>query len=211
MSGVPQARHLHALLPRGRRILEQYFPGITLDLVTAGAEILDIANDIAWLTPQGWGVRFPSEFEGVTSTRSLLDHIVRTRLKQVPNVEIIESCDVTGLVGLAKRVEGVKLRRRNGNDPGSIEVLESDFVAVATGRNSAVSNWLQQLGLPEPETTYVNANVGYASQMFRRPDTHRHNVEGSFSPGRAAGNNKSRNSLSRGRESLARDHSRRRS
>jgi 2-polyprenyl-6-methoxyphenol hydroxylase-like FAD-dependent oxidoreductase len=170
-AGVPQARHLHALLPRGRRILEQYFPGITLDLVTAGAEILDIANDIAWLTPQGWGVRFPSEFEGVTSTRSLLDYIVRTRLKQVPNVEIIESCDVTGLVGLAHRVEGVKLRRRlNGDDPGNIEVLESDFVAVATGRSSAVSNWLQQVGLPEPKTTYVNANVGYASQMFRRPE-----------------------------------------
>ena len=168
-AGVPQARHLHALLPRGRRILEQYFPGITLDLVTAGAEILDIANDVAWLTPQGWGVRFPSEFEGVTSTRSLLDHIVRTRLRQVPNVETLESCDVTGLVGLAKRVEGVKLRRRNADDSGSIEVLQSDFVAVATGRNSAVSNWLQQLGLPEPETTYVNANVGYASQMFRRP------------------------------------------
>jgi hypothetical protein len=26
--GVPQARHLHALLPRGRRILEKNFPGI---------------------------------------------------------------------------------------------------------------------------------------------------------------------------------------
>jgi 2-polyprenyl-6-methoxyphenol hydroxylase-like FAD-dependent oxidoreductase len=137
--------------------------------VAAGAEILDIANDVAWLTPQGWGLRFPSEFEGVVSTRSLLDHIVRTRLKQVPNVEIMESCDVTGLVGSAKRVKGVTLRRRNGNDPSSIEVLESDFVAVATGRNSAAPDWLQQLGLPEPKATYVNANVGYASQLFRRP------------------------------------------
>jgi flavin-dependent dehydrogenase len=27
--GVPQARHLHALLPRGRRILEKNSPGIT--------------------------------------------------------------------------------------------------------------------------------------------------------------------------------------
>jgi 2-polyprenyl-6-methoxyphenol hydroxylase-like FAD-dependent oxidoreductase len=106
----------------------------------------------------------------VTSTRSLLDHIVRTRLKQVSNVEIIESCDVTGLVRLAKRVEGVKLRRRNGNGHANIEVLEADFVAVATGRNSAVANWVQQFGLGEPEITYVNANVGYASQMFRRPE-----------------------------------------
>src|SRR5215469_15976981 len=86
--GVPQARHLHALLPRGRRILEKYFPGITSELVAAGAEILDIGNDVAWLTPQGWGVRFASQFEGVTSTRALLDHAVRVRLRQVANVEI---------------------------------------------------------------------------------------------------------------------------
>ena len=169
-SGVPQARHLHALLPRGRRIVEQYFPGITLDLLTAGAEILDIANDISWLTPQGWGARFSSEFEGVTSTRSLLDHIVLTRLRQVSNIEIIESCDATGLLGSAKRVKGVMLRRRNENLV-RIDVLESDFVAVAAGRNSTVSNWLVRLGLPQPKTTYVNANVGYASQMFRRPDS----------------------------------------
>src|SRR5215475_4984631 len=75
--GVPQARHLHALLPRGRRILERYFPGITSELEDAGAEVLDIANDVAWLTPQGWGVRFASEFEGVASSRSLIDYVVR--------------------------------------------------------------------------------------------------------------------------------------
>src|ERR1700760_3102239 len=69
-AGVPQARHLHALLPRGRRILEKNFPGITSELEAAGAEVLDIANDVAWLTPQGWGVRFSSEFEGIASTRS---------------------------------------------------------------------------------------------------------------------------------------------
>jgi flavin-dependent dehydrogenase len=49
--GVPQARHLHALLPRGRRILEKNFPGITSELESAGAEILDFGNDVAWLTP----------------------------------------------------------------------------------------------------------------------------------------------------------------
>ena len=43
--GVPQARHLHALLPRGRRILEHWFPGITSEFQTAGAEILDVANE----------------------------------------------------------------------------------------------------------------------------------------------------------------------
>jgi hypothetical protein len=39
----------------------QNFPGITSELESAGAEILDFGNDVAWLTPQGWGVRFASE------------------------------------------------------------------------------------------------------------------------------------------------------
>jgi 2-polyprenyl-6-methoxyphenol hydroxylase-like FAD-dependent oxidoreductase len=168
--GVPQARHLHALLPRGRRILEKNFPGITSELESAGAEILDFGNDVAWLTPQGWGVRFASEFEAVASTRTLLDHVVRTRLKQVPNVEIMQGCDIAGLIGQVECVEGVKLRHRDASDHGGTDVLRSDLVVVATGRNSAVSGWLRGLGLPEPETTYVNAYIGYASQLFRRPE-----------------------------------------
>jgi 2-polyprenyl-6-methoxyphenol hydroxylase-like FAD-dependent oxidoreductase len=50
-----------------------------------------------------------------------------------------------------------------------MDVLRADFVVVATGRNSSVSGWLRELGLPEPETTHVDAHVGYASRMFRRP------------------------------------------
>jgi 2-polyprenyl-6-methoxyphenol hydroxylase-like FAD-dependent oxidoreductase len=167
--GVPQARHLHALLPKGRQLLEKNFPGITSELKAAGAEILDLAKDVAWLTPQGWGVRFTSEFEAVASTRALLDHRVRSRIKQVPNIEIMQGCDVTGLVGRAERVEGVKVRPRYSPVEGP-KILKSDLVVVATGRNSAIPGWLHQLGLPEPATTYVNAHIGYASLMFRRPE-----------------------------------------
>ena len=165
---MPQARHLHALLPRGRRILEHYFSDITAELENAGSEILDVGNDIAWLTPQGWGLRFASEFEGVALTRALLDHVVRVRTKQLPNIEIMQECDVIGFAGHAERIEGVKVRPRNASDGDGMKVLRSDLVVVATGRNSAVPRWLHQLGLPEPETTYVNAHIGYASQMFKR-------------------------------------------
>jgi 2-polyprenyl-6-methoxyphenol hydroxylase-like FAD-dependent oxidoreductase len=169
-TGVPQARHLHALLPRGRRILERYFPGITSELTDAGAEILDVANDIAWLTPQGWGVRFASEFEGVASTRALLDYMVRVRLKQVPNIEIRPEFNVTGLAGRPERVEGVKLNM-DRHDRSEAVTLRASLVVTATGRNSAVPGWLHGLGLPKPETTYVNAHIGYATQIFRRPES----------------------------------------
>ena len=166
--GVPQAKHLHALLPRGRRILESYFPGITAQLKGSGAEMLDIAKDIAWLTPQGWGVRFASEFEGLSSTRMLLETAVRIRLKKLLNIKLLPNCEVTGLVGDARRIDGVRFHLR-GEEAGGAE-LKADLVVAATGRHSVVSKWLRELEMPEAETTCINAHVGYASRMYRRPE-----------------------------------------
>src|ERR1700726_565374 len=53
-TGVPQSRHLHVLLVRGAQLLEQFFPGIRADLVSAGAEILNWPRDLLWLGPGGW-------------------------------------------------------------------------------------------------------------------------------------------------------------
>lgn len=195
--GVPQARHLHALLPRGRRILERWFPGITSEFQAAGAEILDVANDIAWLTPQGWGVRFPSKFEALTSTRDLLDWVVRRRLLQLPNVNLLHGCEVKSLRGHANMVEGVNLNFRAENGIGaSTDFLRSEFVVVATGRNSSAPNWLRELGLPERETSRVDAHVGYASRMFRRAIAVSERVACLIHSSCAAGGEASRNSVS---------------
>src|SRR5260370_32737902 len=39
--GLPQGRHAHGLLERGRRVLERYLPGLTGELVRAGADAPD--------------------------------------------------------------------------------------------------------------------------------------------------------------------------
>jgi hypothetical protein len=39
--GVPQGRHVHALRPRGRELIEELFEGFTDELVAGGAEIGD--------------------------------------------------------------------------------------------------------------------------------------------------------------------------
>jgi len=49
--GTPQANHVHALMPRGRLIVEQLFPGLHQEMIAAGAPLVDLARDIAWLTP----------------------------------------------------------------------------------------------------------------------------------------------------------------
>src|SRR4051812_31504436 len=103
-AGVPQAKHLHALLPRGLQILEEFFPGIRAELVSAGAEVLDLGEDVAWLTPEGWGVRCKSGLEGLAFTRDLLDWALRRRLSQFPNIQIWDRSAVQCLLGGTGRV-----------------------------------------------------------------------------------------------------------
>ena len=75
--GLPQGRHAHAMLERGRRIMERLLPGLTGDLVRAGAALLDYTRDVAWMTPFGWYVRFPGDLRQLACTRDLIDWAVR--------------------------------------------------------------------------------------------------------------------------------------
>jgi 2-polyprenyl-6-methoxyphenol hydroxylase-like FAD-dependent oxidoreductase len=87
--GVPQARHQHALLKRGRLIIERLFPGMWDELIAAGAPVVDMADDFEWLTPSGWAVRFASEFLMLTCSRDLLEWSIRRRLLSNPRVRFV--------------------------------------------------------------------------------------------------------------------------
>ena len=55
--GVPQGRHAHGLLARGRDVIEEFFPGWTDEVVASGGRRGDIAGDVAWI---GHGVTLKS-------------------------------------------------------------------------------------------------------------------------------------------------------
>lgn len=176
--GVPQARHVHALLKRGRVALEKLFPSIGDELVAAGAPTLDMANDIAWLNPAGWGVRFPSDLGFVSFSRDLLDWHVRRRLATDHDggVRFLKGYDVTGLVlgPDGTGVAGAHVRRRDRSGVvGGEEEMHADLVVDATGRGSRAPEWLKALGYPRPEQTVINAHLGDATRVYRRPPSFR--------------------------------------
>ena len=55
--GVPQGRHTHGLLASGRNVLETLFPGISSQLITAGAVTGDILRDVRWFFEGACDVR----------------------------------------------------------------------------------------------------------------------------------------------------------
>jgi len=146
--GIPQANHVHGLLARGRQILEELFPGVQDEMIAAGAPVVDMANEIAWFTRAGWGVRFPSEFQVLAFTRPLLDLHVRRRLSQNPPVKILDNTEVLRLIqGTSKdHVAGVLVCPRSSEtDRRVAKELHADLVVDTTGRASRAPRWLSDL------------------------------------------------------------------
>jgi 2-polyprenyl-6-methoxyphenol hydroxylase-like FAD-dependent oxidoreductase len=170
---LPQGRHAHGLLERGRGVMERLLPGLTDELVQAGAELMDGTRDIATLCPYGWYVRCPGDLQTLASSRDLIDWGVRGRVAAIPNVRIRQGVAVAGLIrgpGGAG-VAGVRLQPRpscHGADRGKTE-LAADLVVVADGRNSRFPDWLTALGYEPPPETVVNSFQGYASRRYRPP------------------------------------------
>ena len=139
----------------------------------AGAPLVDMANNVAWLTPQGWGVRFKSDLEVLSFTRPLLDLHVRRRLILDGRVQVMENTEIVRLLPARKgdRVAGalVRTRRENSDAPFETEVT-ADLVVDATGRASRAPRWLEELGYPAPKETVINAHIGYASRLYRIPE-----------------------------------------
>ena len=174
--GVPQMNHVHALLVRGRLILEQLFPGLNDEMMSAGAPLLDMADDLAWLTPGGWGVRFQSDLRILSFTRPLLDFHVRRRLAEKYRVQVLDHTEVVRLLQDAqnKGLSGALVRSRDKESQTFTETkLLADLVVDATGRGSQARRWLTEIGHTAPEETVVDAHIGYASRLYRIPENFR--------------------------------------
>lgn len=156
--GVPQGRHLHGLLDRGRRIVEQLHPGFTDDLVAAGASTAEPLVRTRWFLH---GRRLHSTATGMRSvlaTRPLIEDVLRSRTL----VETVAG-SAAGLQLDAGRVRAV--RTADGSE------LAADLVVDASGMASRLPVWLAESGLRAPREDRVNVDLGYATRTYRRrPD-----------------------------------------
>ena len=169
--GVPQARHAHALLPRGFMIMARLFPGIAEDLVSDGAIASDVPAESRRYQLGGYRVRFSIGRKSLLMSRPFLEGHIRRRVRALPNVTVLEGHAVTGLLsgGAAKRVSGVTVKRRVEDAPE--RRLDADLVVDASGRGSRAAAWLEEMGYERPEEERIEIGVGYTTRVYRsRPD-----------------------------------------
>ncbi len=168
--GIPQARHAHILLARGREVIETLFPGIGDELRARGAVPVAIGSTVGYLTPFGWSPPFSPGVELVGCSRDLLEAATRARVRAHPAIEVLDETDALGLVGDRRRIRGVRISARSGSGTSGAErTLEADLVVDATGRGSPLPRWLDGLGVKVPADTVVDAKAVYASAIIETP------------------------------------------
>ncbi|WP_433281198.1 FAD-dependent oxidoreductase [Pseudonocardia xinjiangensis] len=162
--GVPQGAHLHGLLDGGRRIIEELHPGLTDELVAAGAADGEPLRDTRWYLH---GRRLHATSTGlrsVLSTRPLLEQVLRARTAALPGVTFAPPATAVGLVrGPDGTVGGVRVRRATGE-----QTIDARLVVDASGRSSRLPAWLTALGEPAPVEDRVDVDLAYATRFYRR-------------------------------------------
>jgi len=168
-AGVPQSRHVHVLLARGRLELENLFPGFEQTVLSRGALDADFGWDFAALRANGWA---PREMQGIKllhGSRVLLEAVVRELLREHDNVGFIEGTRITGLIVNENHSRVLGVKAISSDDRETTGEMCADFIVDASGRSSKTSNWLQEIGLPTVEEIVVDSQGGYASRWFRAP------------------------------------------
>lgn len=166
--GVPQARHVHALLPSGSQALETLFPGLLAELVAHGTKVISDYTEF-FFSIAGHRLSAAAEPRVLTylPTRPHLERRIRERVTAISTVHLADGRDVVGLVTdrPGGRISGVRVTARM---PGSAEeLLAADLVVDAMGRGTRVPAWLTELGYGAPQEDAVAVHIGYSSAPLR--------------------------------------------
>ena len=167
--GVPQGRHVHVLQLRGLDALESLFPGLSEELVAAGAVAADWGRRGRFVFGGHRLARGPLGRETVTASRPLLEQRLRRRVAANANVVISGGCDVLGPTAIpaGERVTGVRIRPRAHG--ANERTLPADLVIDCTGRGSRTPTWLRELGYPLPPIDEIHIDLAYSSRHYRLP------------------------------------------
>ena len=160
---VPQQPHTHVLGAHGYRLLCRQFEGFDADMEAAGAPLFDFGE-----CPFFAGRWAPLGKFGLlsrSSTRPLIERVLRRQLAARPNVELVTGQRVTDFVLDGGRVAAVRFA--DGCEAAA------DLVVDAAGVGSKTPDWLTRHGYPAPPRTEVDLHGGVMTQLFRPAARHK--------------------------------------
>ncbi|MFJ2628960.1 NAD(P)/FAD-dependent oxidoreductase [Streptomyces sp. NPDC087532] len=172
----------------GHTQLEAQFPGITRELVDAGA-LLGSGSAVQFYVDGTRKASIPGdENRMIGATRPFIEKHVRRRVLGIPNVRI-QAGQAQDLIIRGSRVVGVQYSAREaaGPAPGPGTELEADLVVDAMGRSSRLGTWLQNHGWDAAPMERMRIDLGYATATFKRGRELSDTVIAHATPGPASG------------------------
>jgi 2-polyprenyl-6-methoxyphenol hydroxylase-like FAD-dependent oxidoreductase len=164
-AGIPQGRHVHALLARGLAELERLFPGFRSRALALGAVESDMGLEAAILRAFGWAPRQDFGMRLLLASRRLFEGVVRERAIASASLEIRDRSTVIGLATEGRRVSGVRVVGESGEDTWA-----ADLVVDASGRASKAPDCLREAGVEPPRETVVDGHWGYSTRWYEAPE-----------------------------------------
>jgi 2-polyprenyl-6-methoxyphenol hydroxylase-like FAD-dependent oxidoreductase len=164
--GVSQFRHLHFVLPRWHREMEEALPEVVDELVASGGRPL---NMIGVLPERVRGPLRESDrqYDTVTARRPLLEAAVAAVAGRTPGVTVRRGAAVAGLESRTGELPGIPhvdgVRLTDGT------TVPADLVVDCSGRKSRLPGWLTATGARRPPEEREPAGFVYYGRHFRAP------------------------------------------
>ncbi|HSW05322.1 FAD-dependent monooxygenase [Aquabacterium sp.] len=176
---TPHTRHTHALLARGREVIEQLLPGIGDEWLAAGALLGDVGSQAAFYAGRKRFAQRRADAMAVCLGRAAIEGVVRRRVLALPQVRVVTGVEVHGLVADARGecVQGLRWRAAHSEDGSAAGVLRAALVVDASGRGSRLPRWLTELGCSAPDEEQVQCDIRYATAYLARQPHHAPGLE----------------------------------
>jgi 2-polyprenyl-6-methoxyphenol hydroxylase-like FAD-dependent oxidoreductase len=162
----PQTYQANGLQAKGAHIMEEFFPGITQDLIEDGVPAGDMSGTVRWYARGNRLAQTTGDLIALGVLRPTLEWHIRERVQQLPNVVFVEEHDILGLASTAdnSRITGARVQARGET---AEKTIDADLVVDATGRGSRTPVWLEELGYDRPEEERKKLDLVYITQHFK--------------------------------------------
>jgi len=165
---APQLVHPHIIMARTRELLRDLLPDVYAGLLEAGAVAAPLHTQMPASLPDKTPRPGDERLTVVATRRSTLDMVLLRAVTSQPGIALKRGVKVTGLLtapagqesapGAPPHVTGV---RTDSAD------VPADVVVDASGRRSAIDDWLTAIGAAKTGFRQAECGIGYYSRHYR--------------------------------------------
>ncbi|WP_248925178.1 FAD-dependent oxidoreductase [Paenibacillus hamazuiensis] len=173
--GTPQAFHPHRFTARGKSITDRLFPGYEDDLVALGSP--PSLNKTVFFLNQYGSLEMKYQRNDIKFSRSVLEWVIRNRVRSIPNVRFLLKYDVIRLLTTTDRSAVIGVEARDRDQAGQTKTFTADLVVDTSGRSSKLASWLDETGYEVPAPDLLKVSLGYSTRRYKVPPHLTHIIE----------------------------------